>query len=66
MFRNDHGTAAVLGQIYDLDDRRQREALGRRRRTLTRALVLAAATLTVSGAWLMADRPPSAPVPAFR
>jgi hypothetical protein len=54
---------------YDADleetDRRQREALHRRRRTLFRALVLAVGSLTVSGAWLMADRPSGVPVPAF-
>ena len=66
----DEGTATTRPALsYDADleetDRRQREALGRRRRTLIRALVLAAATLTLSGAWLMADRPSGAPVPAF-
>ncbi|HJR36593.1 MAG TPA: hypothetical protein VJ817_16675 [Gemmatimonadales bacterium] len=60
-------TRPILTYDADLEetDRRQREALGRRRRTLIRALVLAGATLTVSGAWLMADRPSGAPVPAF-
>lgn len=60
-------TRPTLSYDADLEetDRRQREALGRRRRTLIRALVLAAATLTLSGAWLMADRPSGAPVPAF-
>jgi hypothetical protein len=60
-------TRPILSYDADLEetDRRQREALGRRRRTLFRALALAAATLTVSGAWLMADRPSGAPVPAF-
>jgi hypothetical protein len=60
-------TRPLLSYDPDLEeaDRRQREALVRRRRTLIRALVLAVATLTVSGAWLMADRPADAPVPAF-
>ena len=60
-------TRPILNYDADLEetDRRQREALGRRRRTLIRAMVLAVGTLTLSGAWLMADRPSGAPVPAF-
>jgi hypothetical protein len=61
------GPRPILSYDPDLEetDRRQRDALVRRRRTLVRALVLAVFSLTVSGAWLMADRPSGAPVPAF-
>lgn len=54
---------------YDPDleesDRRQREKLKARRRTLLRGLVVAVITLSVSGAWLVAGKPSSSPVPAF-
>jgi len=46
-------------------DRRQRDNLKTRRRTLLRALVVALITLSVSGAWLVAGKPSSAPIPAF-
>lgn len=66
------GAATPAGQpalTYDADleetDRRQREILKARRRTLLRALVVAAVTLSASGAWLVAGTPSSSPVPAF-
>jgi len=66
------GAPAGAGQpalTYDADleetDRRQREILKERRRTLLRAVVVAAVTLSASGAWLVAGRPSSSPVPAF-
>jgi len=54
---------------YDPDleesDRRTRESLKARRRTLVRALSVALISLSVSGAWLVASNPSSSPVPAF-
>ncbi len=54
---------------YDPDleesDRRQRESLKTRRRMLVRALVVSLLCLSGSGAWLVASRPSTSPVPAF-
>ena len=67
-----YGRAAAGPQpalTYDADleetDRRQRESLKTRRRTLVRAVVVAVVTLSASGAWLVASKPSTSPVPAF-
>jgi len=63
------GAAGQAALTYDPDleetDRRQRERLKTRRRTLLRALGVAVVALSVSGAWLLAGKPSSSPVPAF-